>query len=439
MEFLAQNEPGVRSLAVWATPYGGVALALILGLLIGLERGWSTREKRDGTRVAGMRTFGLLGLAGGMAGVISAYSLVSFFIIGASALILIVGYFRSSRQDADSLSATTTIVGIITLATGYLAATSNGPLACAIAAVVVVVLSSRNQLHAFVKDLNETEIRAVARFALISLAVLPMLPDESFGPYGAWNPREIWGVVVIVCGLSFSGYVANRLWGQSRGTLITAALGSIVSSTAVSAALAHKLRDRKDADNSITAGIALSSTVMLLRVLILSFALVPFAFQALAMIIGPAAFMSAVYAAFLLLRKKPGADGEQDFKLKNPFEFGPALLLAVLVAVTMVVVRWMLDHYGNAGVAFTFAISGMLDIDSAIIAMHGLPDGIITGKVAGLALAGPTLLNSLLKVGLILAIAGLSRGWRASLPIIAGAATGLAAFVAMGWFGSSTL
>lgn len=223
-------------------PFRGVALALALGLLIGVERGWSQRLEPDGARVAGIRTFTLLGLTGGLAG--EAARLVSpvltAIIVALAGAALLIGYRQSAVRG--EVSATTTIVGVLTLGIGALAASGQGVMASVLAAITTVILSMRRQLHRWIGELSEVELHAIARFSLISLAILPLLPDQSFGPYGAWNPRQIWLVVVLVSGLSLAGYAAAKRLGSSRGLLVTAVAGAIVSSTAVTVAMAARIR-----------------------------------------------------------------------------------------------------------------------------------------------------------------------------------------------------
>ncbi|MFN5904378.1 MAG: DUF4010 domain-containing protein, partial [Novosphingobium sp.] len=143
--------------------------------------------------------------------------------------------------------------------------------------IMVLVLAMRQQLHGWVEALTEREVLAIAHFALIALVILPLLPDTPMGPLDAWRPRQIWMVVVLVCGFSFLGYIASKRLGASRGMLATAAAGSMVSSTAVTAALAGRLRDGTDDRALLNAGIALASAVMFVRITVLVAARAPFA------------------------------------------------------------------------------------------------------------------------------------------------------------------
>jgi uncharacterized membrane protein (DUF4010 family) len=418
----------------WAealAPFAGVGLAFALGLLIGIERGWSQRLEPDGSRVAGIRTFALLGLAGGVAGEAAARlsPLLGAALLAAAAAPLLIGYARAAARG--ELSATTTVVGVITLALGLLAASGHMALAGVCAAVVTQVLAQRRKLHAFLDRLSEAELQAIARFAIVALAVLPLLPDRELGPLGAWNPRQIWMVVVLVSGLSLAGYAAAKRLGAQRGLLATAAAGAIVSSTAVTAALAGRLRKGEEDAAGLVAGIALASAIMFVRVMVLVALLAPFALGPLALAAAPGALASAAFVAWSLRRRPAGdpsasAAAVEAPSVRNPFDLGPAFLLAGVVMVVSLAARWALRAFGDAGLVTVLGISGMVDVDAAVIAMSGLPPGALTRTTAGYILAAPILANTLVKAALTLAVARGPAGWRGARPLLASIAAGLA-------------
>lgn len=415
------------------TPYAEVGLAFALGLLIGVERGWSHRLEPDGTRVAGIRTFALLGLAGGIAGQVSVQvsPLLGAVVLIAAVGALLIGYARAAA--VGDLSATTTVVGVITLGLGVLAAAGDLVLASVLAAVTTLVLAQRQRLHDFLGRLSEPELQAIARFGLIALAILPLLPDRSFGPLNAWNPRQIWMVVVLVSGLSLLGYAASKRLGSAKGLLATAAAGAIVSSTAVTAALAARLRKGDPDGGHLVAGIALASAVMFTRVLILVGALAPFALPALALVAGPAALISAAYVAWALRRGDQAVADAAVPPVRNPFDLGPALILASLVMVISLAGRWALQAFGDAGLTTVLGISGMVDVDAAIITMSGLPPGSLSKLTAGYVLAAPILTNTLVKAGLALVVARGRAGRAAAAPLLLSVIAGLVGVALLPW------
>jgi uncharacterized membrane protein (DUF4010 family) len=408
---------------------------LALGLLVGVERGWTQRDQAPGTRFAGIRTFGLLGLAGGLGGALqAAFPVLSGVLLAATAVLVVMGYWRSTRGQTAapaSISGTASLVGLLPLACGFVAGAGGHALASAATGVMVLVLAMRHQLHDWIRRLDEREVLAIAHFALIALVILPLLPDTPMGPLDAWRPRQIWLVVVLVCGFSFLGYIAAHRLGATKGTLATAAAGSMVSSTAVTAAVAGRLRDGSGDPATLNSAIALASAVMFIRVMALVAALAPFALTMLLAWALPGMAVSLI-GAWLIGRRRPdtGAAAEQAMPLRNPFALGPALLLAALVMVLSVAARWVLARYGDAGLATVLALSGMLDVDSAIITMGNLPAGTVDPRLAALILMPPVLLNTLMKAGAAVGLAGWAKAWRGAAVL---GASAIAALAALPW------
>lgn len=403
------------------TQLQGVGLALALGLLIGLQRGWVLRGERPGARFAGIRTFGLLGLAGGIAGSFQVLSApLAAVMLAATAILVLLGYWRSTRQTG-SISGTASLAGLITLGAGYCAGLGAYALASAVAGGTVVLLAMRKQLHHALRHIDEAEIAAIARFALIALVILPLLPDTPMGPYHAWRPRQLWLVVVLVSGFSLAGYVGARWLGATRGILATAAAGSMVSSTAVTASLAGKLRDGTAGTTIANAGIALASAVMFVRVMILTAALAPRALPTFATLAVPGMVISLI--GFGLIAR-PGLDATRQDGApvpRNPFDLKPALLLMVLTMALTIAARWVLQRYGDAGLATVLAISGVVDVDSAIITLGNLPAGSLSPKVAGLVLLPPVVLNTLFKAATAVSLAGWRECRAGALSLVAAA------------------
>jgi uncharacterized membrane protein (DUF4010 family) len=398
----------------------GLIAATAAGLLIGLERGWRQRAQDAGTRVAGFRTFGLIGLIGGIAGLASD-PVAAALGLGVAAT-LAVGYWKSAREDA--LSATTTIAGVLTFGIGFAALRLSPGIALAAAAGSYIILSARRSMHALLRGLTEAEIEGVARFALVALVILPLLPDAAYGPYDAWNPRRIWMVVVLVTGLSFAGYVAARRFGADRGILIVALTGSLVSSTAVTADLARRLRKEPESRRALTAGIALASIVMFVRVQILVLVLIPRALPTLALAMAPATMVAGALA-FLAWRRQR-AEPAPPVPLGNPFDFGPALLLAAMVAILSLVARWALERFGGEGLAVVLGLTGLMDVDAAVLTLAGLPQAALDNATAGIVLAVPVLANTAIKGIIAVVIARGRDGIRASLPLFASLAASAA-------------
>ena len=406
-----------------ATILRDLAVALAIGLLVGVERGWRQRREPEGSRVAGLRTFALLGLAGGAAGVLAAQgqALFAAVLAAAAAALMVIGYNRSA-EASGRVDATTAMAALLTLGLGGLATSGYAAAALAAAAVTTLILSLRQELHGLLRGLTATDIKAVARFAIIAGAIWPLLPDRAMGPYAAWNPRDLWLVVVVVTGLSFAGYAANRRLGATRGTLATAAIGAIYSSTAVTVALARQLRTGDTAPALLASGIAVASAVMYLRMLLLTAVLAPVAVVQLALITGPAALVAMLLAGWSLHRSRGARATAPALVSRNPFELLPALGFALFIAVLAVAVRWAQGRFGDAGLAALITLTGAMDVDAAIVTVGGLAPGTLSPQRAGTLLSLPVLINMLVKTAAVPASAGWRQGWRVALPLLASAA-----------------
>ncbi|MGB5484193.1 MgtC/SapB family protein [Parasphingorhabdus sp.] len=415
--------------------YRDLAIALSAGLLIGVERGWTMRDERKGARVAGIRTFGLIAGLGGLVALIAeSLSLIIAAILLAGMVTMISFSHIKTIHEPDGRSITNFVVSLLALCLGLLAGSGYPALAMAGAAIVAALLSMRSELHGLLGKLGSTDIKVMIRFALIALAVLPFLPNRDFGPYDAWNLQQLWLVVILVTGLSFAGYVANRIFGESHGTVVTAVIGGAYSSTAVTAALAQRMRGDDSNRRTLSAGIALASAVMYVRVLLLTLILADFAFVPLAMIIAPAALVAAIIG-LLLLRRSGAAKSDESVETRNPIRLLPAFFFALTVAVMSLAARWAEAKFGSSGIAYLTLIMGSLDVDAAIITLGGLPEGTILSNLAGFVLAMTVLANMIFKAG----VAGITAGWKNGRSAVAALAAsslvlaiaGLLSFVAL--------
>jgi uncharacterized membrane protein (DUF4010 family) len=342
----------------------------------------------------------MLGLGSGIAGLLAAlgYSIVAAAIVVGAVSMLVVAYSRALESQHDSTSA---IAAIGTIAIAFLAGVGNPALAIACAAVAVAFLALRTELHGFVERLDQDDVKAGARFAVIACAVLPFLPNGQYGPLGAWNPQRLWLVVVLVTGFSFLGYVANRIFGERHGTIATALIGGAYSSTAVTQALAQRL-GRKQAGGAEPAGIALATAVMYLRVPALMAVFATRALPAISILLLPAVLV-AWAAGFWLLRKAP--KGNAPAAPGNPIALLPALVFALFVAASAVAAAWAEGRFGESGIAVLLLIVGSMSVDTAIITLGGLHPDAISPLLAAIAIAGTIIANMAVKIGIALVYA----------------------------------
>jgi len=395
--------------AGWYWQALSVAAALACGLLIGIERGWKLKNQKAGTRVAGVRTFTMLGLGSGIAGLLGSlgHAVVAAAITVGLVVVMVVAYARELSSQHDSTSA---VAAIGTIAIGFLAGIGNPALAIACAAVGVALLALRQELHGFVERLDAEDVKALARYAVIAGAILPFLPSGHFGPLGAWNPQRLWLVVVLVTGFSFLGYVANRIFGERHGTVATGLIGGAYSSTAVTQALAQRLGSEKQG-GAEPAGIALATAVMYLRVPILIAVFATRVLLPIGVLLLPAVIV-AWGAGYWLYRKAPKHQGPAP--PGNPIALLPALGFVAFVAIAAVAARWAQGSFGQSGLAVLLLIIGSMDVDVAIITLGGLSAAAISPLVAAMAISGTIIINMAVKIGITLVYAR-SRGLSAAL------------------------
>lgn len=372
-----------------------------------------------------MRTFALIGALGGIASLLGTliHPLASLLLALAMVSGLVAGYWRDPAQR----DATSFVAAVVTLGLGMLAGAGQPGLAVGAAAVVTLLLATREQSHGLIIRLNKNDVHAFARYAVIAGAVLPFLPNRSMGPLNAWNPFQLWLVVVLITGFSFAGYIANRTVGARKGVLATALIGGAYSSTAVTASLSQQL-GRGDA-GPFAAGILLASAMMYLRVIILVALLSPSTLPQFLIAIGPAAVVGLLVALLAWRRAQSVEEGKSPSP-GNPIELLPAFGFVAIVAAAAVATRWAQARFGEAGIATSLFLIGSFDVDAAIVTLSGLPVSAIAREAAAIALAGTIVANMALKIFVtgayarrrsLVAVAGLSAstvvllltiGWR---------------------------
>ena len=405
-----------------------VATALACGLLIGVERGFDLRALDAGTRVAGVRTFTLIGLVAGIAGFAGrlGQSIAAGTLVAGVVAMLAIGYAHRPGLS-EKPDATTPIAALATVGLGFLAGFGEPGFAIAGATIVTLILALKAELHGLLDKLDEDDVKALARYAVIAGAVLPFLPSGHYGPLGAWNPQKLWLVVVLVTGFSFLGYVANRIFGERHGTIATALIGGVYSSTAVTQALAQRLGS-EEKGGAEPAGIALATAVMYLRIPVLIGVLATRALPDISLILLPA-LLVAWGAGYWLYRTAPKTDAPAP--PGNPIRLLPALGFLVFVAIAAVVAKWAQGEFGQSGIAVTLLIIGSMDVDVAIVTLGTLAPEAITPLLAAVAIAGTTIANMAVKIGVTLAYAR-GKGVSASIAMAASVIV-LAAAIGIAW------
>lgn len=365
-------------------------VSLAIGLLIGLERGWKRRHESAGSRAAGLRTYGICGFLGGISAAL-ALSLGAQVVFAAVFLgfALVFGWFQMQEmRRKKSVSATGAVTGLCVFALGGLAVAGDFRVAAAAGVALAVLLASREALHRLLKTLSWEELRSALILAVMTAIVLPLLPDRTIDPWNGFNPREVWFFTVFTGAISYAGYIATRIAGPARGFLVSALAGSLVSSTAVTVALAHTARSGAHA-SSLAGAAALAALVSVLRVAGIVLVIQASVFPVIAPAVVAGALALGLCGFFLL--SGGGSGGEVSKSPGNPFRLLSLLVFAAGFAAISTLSAALMPALGSSSILVTSGLSGAFDVDVAVLSALRLD-----GAVVGLAHIGHAVLAGLL-------------------------------------------
>jgi uncharacterized membrane protein (DUF4010 family) len=402
----------------------GVLVAVLGGAAIGIERQWSGHADGPAAHFGGVRTFAMLGAIAGLAGWMSkSAAAIAALLVAASVGITIAAYVASSRRDVDG---TTEVAAVLLIAAGVLSGMGLFRLASGIIAVEVLVLVEKSRLHSLVSRIDDVELRAGVRFAVMALVILPLLPDGPYGPYGAIRPRQIWLLVLFFSALSFLGHVLQRIVGSARGYLISGALGGLISSTNVTFTFARASRREAMNVSALAAGAIAANAVLYLRVCaaiaVLNVALLPAAARYLA---APAL---AVAVVLVISARGSARGGPPSQSSRNPLQTVAALQMAAIFQVVLIVVRAAQATWGTSGVLTTAAVLGLTDVDALTLSMSR---GVSSLGTAALAIAVGVLANTILKAIVAAAFGDRRFAVRVAGTLAASAAAGVSAIIVL--------
>lgn len=383
-----------------------LGLALAIGLLIGLERGWRERDAPAQSRTAGIRTYGISGLLGGIfAALAQSLGAVSVLIAGFLGFAAIFAFYKAREATHDQdFSVTGVIAGLAVFALGALAVAGDYRAAAAAGTALAAILASRDVLHSLLKRLTWVELRSALILAVMTAIILPVLPDRPIDPWGGFNPREVWFFTVLIAAISYLGYIAVRLLGPTRGLIVSAVTGAMVSSTAVTLSLARTAQMSGN-PYPMAGAASLAAMVSVARVCIVVALIEPSVLMSMAPSAVAAAFGFGLCAAALLIRRDDGA--AVDAPSRSPFDLGSLLVFAVLFALVSMANAVLVRTLGTEGLVATSAVSGAIDVDVAVLSVLRLVGTSTTAATAGAAVLAAVFVNSLLKVVLAAASAPL--------------------------------
>jgi len=404
---------------VSTTLFSRFGAALAIGVLIGLQREYAYGDPEE-ELFAGVRTFALIALLGATGALIADELASPWGFIGLILPLgglLVVAYFVNAWQHGGT-GMTTEMATILALAAGALCYWDYLALAAAVGVVTTALLSLKPEMHAFAQRITREDIYATLQFAVITVIVLPVLPNRDFGPppFDVLNPYEVWLMVVLISGISFLGYVMIKLVGPRQGISLTGVLGGIVSSTPVTLSFAQKSQEEERLGSSFALAIIVAWSMTFVRVLVEVVTINRALFGVLWPPLVAASAVGLGYGGYLYLSQRPPEEAEE-VAFSNPFELGAALKFGLLFAVVLLVSKAASLYAGDVGVYLSSFIAGLPDADAVTLSMARL-----SGAQGGLSLRTGTraivigaMANTLAKGGIVL-VTGSAQLRRAILP-----------------------
>jgi len=378
--------------------------ALAIGFLVGLQREYA--HGGPGRDIfAGERTLALMGLVGCIAAMAadvlaSPWPFVGILILMGA--LIAVAYFVSAWRGQVGL--TTEVAALVTILAGALCYWDYLALAAAIAVVTTVLLSLKLEMDTFVQRITREDVYATLKFAVITAIILPVLPNQTFGPppLDVLNPYKIWLMVVFISGISFLGYVLVKVVGSRQGIGLTGLLGGLVSSTAVTLSFAQRSQSESELSKPFALAITVAWTVMFSRVLVEVAALNVALLRVLWLPVAASAAVGLAYCIYLHFAQRTDEEGEVDFS--NPFELGPAIKFGLIYAVILLISKAAQTYLGNTGLYLSSIVAGLTDVDAITLSVAELSrtaGGLDLGTAAR-AIVLAAMSNTAVKGGIVL-------------------------------------
>lgn len=414
-QFLTTNQTALR-----------LALALLLGAVIGLERGWGAREQKAGERIAGIRTFSLIGLLGGISAVLSTeITPWAFPVLLISVVAVALVAYSQRLSHIRNFSITGTVGMVLTFCYGAIAVAVDPVIAIAAAVITAVILDSKQEIHGFVNRLQAHELDAALKLLLISVVMLPLLPNEKMGPGGVLNPYEIWWLVVLIASISFVGYFAIRLAGMKKGILFTSLFAGLSSSTALTLHFARQATQAPELSPQFASGILIACGTMFPRILVYCALINP---ALLPLLIWPVVVMSALLYVPALVIWKHHEDKlkvSQPTLTQNPLDLKSAVGFGILLTVILLLGELLRDWLGNLGIYMLAVTSGIADVDAITLSLTRMSQDAIPMTTAVIAIVMAAATNNLVKAGIAGSLGSRQLGLMVGLPMTVSLLAGL--------------
>ena len=399
-------------------------------MAVGTERERSGHTTGPDARFAGLRTFGLLGAIGGFGGwlYLDGFVPIGIALLAGAMLFPIAAYVSAMGRPGTTSDGTTEVAAMLVVALGFAAGVGHVGVASGAAALTVLLLAEKSVLHRALHNADDRELRAALQFAVLALVVLPVLPEGAYGPYGAFQPRTLWIVVLIFSAMNFIGYIARRVIGETRGLVLTGLLGGLVSSTAVTLNFSRRSRDNPELAQPLALGVIAACTMLLPRIAVVSSVLRPAVAVALLPLLALPFVVGVVIIARALWRAHhaPSSDvlpsvneSSPLASMQNPLALASALQMALAFQIVLFVIAFMQQRIGNTGVLMSATLLGLTDMDALTFSMARLGSEPQMTLVAAQAIGIGVLSNTALKIGLSVGFGAKGFRWRAVAGLLA--------------------
>ncbi|MBW3228175.1 MgtC/SapB family protein [Marinobacter adhaerens] len=403
-----------------------LAVALLLGAIIGLERGWDAREQKSGERIAGIRTFALVGLLGGISALLAReITEWAFPVLLVSVVAMAIVAYSERLEHIRNFSITGMVGMVLTFCFGAVAVAVDPVIATAAAVVTAIILDNKQEIHGWVNKLKEHELDAALKLLLISVVMLPLLPNEKMGPGGVLNPREIWWMVVMIASISFVGYFAIRVAGTRKGILFTSLFAGLSSSTALTLHFARQASKTPQLNAQFATGILIACGTMFPRILVYCLVINP---DLLPSLIWPVLVMTALlYGPALFIWRKNDRELQvsQPTLNQNPLDLTSALVFGALLTAILLMGEFLGNWLGDAGIYFLAATSGIADVDAITLSLTRMSNNSLAMGTAVIGIVIAAAINNLVKSALAGFVGNRQIGLLVGGPMVLSLAAGL--------------
>lgn len=384
------------------TGFLGFLLALGLGALIGAEREHFVVARRPFKGFGGIRTFTLISLLGAMSVYLSRLFLPWFVVpvLLAVTALLVTSYHASVQwSKGKELDLTGEVTALATFLIGMICTGPEPVYAVVLAIIVTTLLYARAYLHRFVRKLSAEEMYSALAFAIITFVILPFLPNRTYGPLDVLNPYKIWLMVVFISGMGFAGYILIKALGSRKGIGLTGLLGGLVSSTAVTLALASDSKKAKgeSVTRMLVFATVVANAVMIVRVFIevwvINKALLPELLLPLSILL----LAATLSAGLLWWTRKSDPERRAEVSHTSPLSLGPAIKFGLLFGLVLLVAKAAQVYFGDTGVLVAGAVTGFVDVDAITLSMAQLAGTGVQAKAAVTAITLAVMSNTIVK------------------------------------------